>query len=340
MSDWDPPPPFGGAPGQPPAPGGPPPQFSGAQAALAGKLQISDLLGTSMRAIAANLGPFALIAFLLPLPGLVISAFCGARLQENMLSFQQDIALGMQPDFSKIMSAFEPVVIGGLCFAMLLNFIMGYLAQAMLMFTSVEFLAGRKATAGQAFSKGMSRMGAVLVIAMLTGLATFLAALPGVGVAVLLAAAGGGAGACCGIVIMFVGMLAPAFYIMTLFFVAIPTAVAEQHGPIESMSRSVELTRGNRVPIVLSYLAFLLAVVVFACIGGCFTGAAGGQGIDAATGMPQAASTFSQVLSFILNWVTTAVQIMGVSALAAVTYARIRGVRDGVDADALARVFS
>lgn len=337
MSDWDPPPPFGGAT---PPPAGPPQPSPGAMSALAGKLQVGDLLGTSMRAVAANLGSFATVALLFPLPGLIISAYCGQILQENMIGIQQDLAVGIQPTPQDFIDAFEPMIFGGILFAILLNFVMGYLAQAMCMFTTVEFLAGRKATAGQAFSKGMSRMGSVLVIALLTGLATFVAALPGFGVAILLMMAGGGAGACCAIPIMFVGLLAPALYIITLFFVAIPSTVAEQTGPIESLSRSLELTKGNRVPIILSYLAFLLTVIVFACIAGCFTGIAGGGGVDPSTGMPAAPSTFGTILNFVVNWLTTAVQIMGVSALAAVAYARIRGIRDGVDADALAAVFS
>ena len=92
--------------------------------------------------------------------------------------------------------------------------------------------------------------------------------------------------------------------------------------------------------IFLTILCLWLVIVVFACIGGMFGAAFGAGGVDLATGMPEPPSTASQVVSFIVNLLVGSLQTMLLAALAAVTYARIRGIRDGVDANALAEVFS
>ena len=139
---------------------------------------------------------------------------------------------------------------------------------------------------------------------------------------------------------MFILIIVPLIYLLVVFFLAVPCAVAEKVGPVEALSRSLALTKGHRLTIFLTILCLWLVVVVFACIGGMFGAAFGAGGVDLATGLPQAPSTASQVVSFLTNLLVGSLQTMLLASLAAVAYARIRGIRDGVDAGALAEVFS
>jgi len=139
---------------------------------------------------------------------------------------------------------------------------------------------------------------------------------------------------------MLIAMIVPFVYLLVVFFLAVPASVAERAGPVEAISRSLTLTKGHRLTIFLTLLCLMLVLFVLSCIGGMFGAIFGGGGVDLATGLPQAPSTLSQVISFILTLLVGSLQTMLFSSFAAVAYARIRGIRDGVDAGALAEVFS
>lgn len=355
MSDWQgqPPPGSQGGPphqgppqGQAPMPGG---QWGAPHlAAQAGVVRVGDLLQTGARIVGGNLGAFFTVAFMATLPGLAITQFFTMRWQEKMFAQADMIGsarLGGAPNIGNMFrDILDPTDFGGICLGSLIQFVLVYLAQAILMYTVVETLAGRKPPMGQAISKGLARAPAVLVTALLITLAYIAAMLPGfiLGILIFVGAAAGDAGAvaaCCGMPTMFLLILIPIVYLAVVFFLAVPASVAENAGPVEAISRSIALTKGNRLTIFLTLLCLMLVLFVFACIGGMFGAAFGAGGVDMATGMPQPPSTASQVVSFIMNLLVGSLQTMLLASLAAVAYARIRGIRDGVDAGALAEVF-
>lgn len=351
MSDWQQQQPPGAPPAGPPAPGGfgAPPQASWGEpppAQAPSRLEPGELLQTTARIVGGNFGVFFAVAFVAVLPGLAINQFFTARMQDRMFGFVENVqsAPGMLPDVSQMFSFAD---IGGLCVGALLSFTLMYLAQAVLVYDVVENLAGRKPPMGQAIATGLSRAPAVLGAAFLLTLVLTASVIPGAVLGVLVMAGGAAAGAgaaalatCCGGALAIVGVLVPVVYASIVFFVTVPAAVLENVGPIGALSRSLELTRGNRGRIFLAFLALGLVVFVLACVSGVCTGAVGAGGIDPATGMPQPPSTLANVVSFVTGLLIQTVQTMAFAALAAVTYARLRGVRDGVDAQALAEVFA
>src|SRR5690606_24954279 len=92
---------------------------------------------------------------------------------------------------------FDPTDFAGLCGAAFVSFVLTYLAQGILMYATVEHLAGRHAPVGAAVARGFARAPSVLGVALLVAILQFVTALPGVGIGALLFAAGP-AGACCG----------------------------------------------------------------------------------------------------------------------------------------------
>lgn len=338
--------PPGGGPGgwQPPGGGGP---AWGATdlAAEAGVVRTGDIVSSASRVVAGNFGTFLVVSLAAVLPGLVISQYFTHRMQRRMMEAQADLLqqnLGYgdpQDPFGILRQMFDPSDWIGICGGAFVSFILTYLAQSILMHATVEHLAGRHAPVGAVISRGLSRAPSVLGVAFLVGLLQFVTILPGVGIGALLFAAGP-AGVCCGAGFMFVGILVPMFYVLILTFVAIPAAVTEKTGPVTSIQRSFELTKGHRVTILLALLAFIAVIFVFSCLGGICSAGAGGTNVDMATGLPKEPSALSEGINFVMTLITSVFQTMALSALAGVTYVRIRGLKDGVDANALADVFS
>lgn len=330
---------------QPPGGGGP---AWGATdlAAEAGVVRTGDIVSSASRVVAGNFGTFLVVSLAAVLPGLVISQYFTHRMQQRMMEAQADLLqrnLGYagNPDdpFGILRQMFDPSDWIGICGGGFVSFVFTYVAQGILMHATVEHLAGRHAPVGAVISRGLSRAPSVIGVAFLVGLLQFVTVLPGVGIGALLFAAGP-AGVCCGMGFMFVGILVPMFYVIILTFVAIPAAVTEKTGPVTSIQRSFELTKGHRVTILLALLAFVAVIAVFSCLGGICTAGAGGANVDMATGLPKEPSALSEGINFVMTLITSVFQTMALSALAAVTYVRIRGLKDGVDANALADVFS
>ncbi|MCB9602066.1 MAG: hypothetical protein H6721_19435 [Sandaracinus sp.] len=344
---WQPPggaPPSGSPPGgwQPPGGGGG--YGAAAMAHEAGVVRVGDVLSSASRVVAGNVGTFLVVSLAAVLPGLIVTQFFSHRMQKRVLAAQADmlqnnLGYGGGDPMAVFKSMFDPADFAGICGGAFLSFVLTYLAQGILMYTTMEHLAGRHVPVGDAVARGFQRAPSIFGVAFLVAILQFVTALPGAGVGVLLFAAGP-AGACCGMGFMFVGILVPMFWVLIATFVAIPTAVMEKVGPVTAIQRSFELTKGHRLTIFLAFLALLSTIVVFSCLGGICSGAAGGGGVDMATGLPKEPSPIAEGINFVMTLITSILQTMGISALAAVTYARIRGVKDGVDASALADVFS
>jgi hypothetical protein len=107
--------------------------------------------------------------------------------------------------------------------------------------------------------------------------------------------------------------------------VFIPACVVERLGPIESLNRSSNLTKGCRWKIsVLYLLCFVIGVafgVTFAFISGAFM------------------SGFNPIFLAVFEQLSVTIPMTFVNVLTAVTYYELRNVKEGVTIDSLANVF-
>jgi len=179
--------------------------------------------------------------------------------------------------------------------ALLLFIIFGMIAQAALVYGALEELRGRSFTIGDAFSKGFRRFWPVLGVAIVSG------------------------------VIIIVGglmLLVPGLIALCMLYVAVPACVVEEWGVVQSLTRSAELTKGYRWPI----LWLILLVMI-------------GAAIVSSLFVAMVQMIAGEVLASLLD---TAIQVyltaLG-STLVAIIYYRLRVIKDGVDIDRIAHVF-
>ncbi len=114
--------------------------------------------------------------------------------------------------------------------------------------------------------------------------------------------------------------LVPGLILMTMWWVAVPAAVVERTGVINSLRRSAELTRGYRWKV--------FGVIVIIYIGQYILG-------ELASLSLAATPIFSVVASFLITVAITAY----FAVVTAVCYHDLRVLKDGVGTDEIARVF-
>ena len=303
------------------------------------RLDVGDVLQTSAGLIGKNFASFLAVALLFGVPGLILNGILTKIVMGSMVEMQQ---AAMSGDFGRIMDAFpmNSVILsmaGGF-----VNAVLVYMGMGTLMYAAVESLAGRQHSVGEVLSRGLSSGPSVAIVAVVIMVAQTVAILPGA-LATGLGTAGAAAGGfeallCCLLPSGVLMILIPFVYVIIVLFLAIPSAVLERLGPIESLSRSVQLTKGHRGTIFLILFLMGLVMLFVAFI----LGLAGGSAnqIDPTTMQFQEPSMFSFAMSLVTEFIMTMFRIIVVGSLASVIYARIRGLKDGVDANAIAQVFS
>lgn len=122
--------------------------------------------------------------------------------------------------------------------ALLLPILLAYLATAAIAHGAFEALRGRRPGLARCLLRGFSLTVPVLGVAIATVLALVLSLVPSVLAAIYLK--GGFA------VLMFVLLLFPLFVVFTVLWVAVPVVVIERRGILHGLSRSIDLTKGNR----------------------------------------------------------------------------------------------
>ena len=172
-------------------------------------------------------------------------------------------------------------------------------ATAMLTYAAFQTMRGKPGGIGAAISKGLSRIAPVVGLAILQSL--------GILAGVLL-------------------LVIPAFILATMWFVAIPCCVVENRGPIDSLYRSSELTKGYKwqvfgLLISVYLIAFLVGIVMAIVIG--------------LLNSVFQLTTLSLLIELAFIVLVTAVYAIVV----VVTYQELRTVKEGVDLDEIAAVF-
>jgi uncharacterized membrane protein len=116
-------------------------------------------------------------------------------------------------------------------------------------------------------------------------------------------------------------LVIPAFFVVTILFVAMPVCIVERLGPVKSLGRSAELTKGNRWKI----FGLWLLVTVVTLIGTALIGA-----ISYVTGL---------AVGLVLKLVWGALAGAFNAIMVVVTYHDLRVAKEGVDTDRIASVF-
>ena len=177
----------------------------------------------------------------------------------------------------------------------LLAIALNALSEAIVLFGAFEDMRGRPVNLMASVRVGLSRLLPVLGVALLVALFAGLAAIL---------------------------LVIPAFIVMTMLFVAMPACVVEQLGPMQSLRRSRELTKGHRWAIF--GLWFLVTIII--AIGGNMVrlvgSLIGGIGVS---------------LLFSLIWGALAGAFNAIMVV--VAYHDLRVAKEGVDTDKIASVF-
>jgi hypothetical protein len=179
--------------------------------------------------------------------------------------------------------------------AIVIQMVLSYLLAATISYATFQYLRGHPVSIGECLSRGLSLILPVIGVAILVGLIT------GIG---------------------FVLLVVPGIIASVMLWVAIPVAVVERPGVIESLKRSADLTKGYRWSIfgILIVIGIVLIVI-------------------------------TTVLSFILLsaagftvysigvWVIQALFSAFSATAAAVGYYFLRSTKEGVDIGDIAKVF-
>lgn len=124
--------------------------------------------------------------------------------------------------------------------------------------------------------------------------------------------------------------LVGALWFIAVFYVIAPVAVIERSG-FGAWSRSIALTREYRWPIVgLLFVLLILAMVIGATLTTVGVVAAAGLGLEGVVG--------AIVLGVVMSLLAAISHAIGGIAVA-LTYARLREIKEGVDVDQIVAVF-
>ncbi len=278
-------------------------EYSAADMASMGVISVGDLLGTAGRAVGENVIAFVGITAFVMSPAMAASIGYQEWMNAQLVAMQDDpYSAGSMMDFAG-MSA-----LGGMG-VYFVQVALQFLAQAVVMHATVEFMAGRKAQLGHSLSVGFSRAAVVLALAFFNTIA---------------------------IVAGLLFCVVPGIVIACILYASVPSAVVERLGPIDAMQRSAELTDGHRVTIFLVLLVIYAAQFALGCAANMGLGGAG-----ALSGETQAIQPLPlRIAGYGISWAIVLFSTMFSAVAAAVFYARVRGIRDGVDANAIADVFA
>lgn len=167
-------------------------------------------------------------------------------------------------------------------------------------------IRGQRASAGEVLRMGMSKLGTVWVTGLLAGLA---------------------------IALGFCALIVPGLILLVRFWLAVPVAVIESPGATASLSRSTDLTEGNRWRIfavaVLMFLVHLVATVIVGAVIGLASGTA------SAVLEPARQTAGVQLLLKLL-----VIPITALAAVApAIAYHDVRKGKEGADVEELLKAF-
>jgi uncharacterized membrane protein len=185
------------------------------------------------------------------------------------------------------------LILSGVSFIVML--LLSMLSQAVILQAAFQDMRRQPVNVTESLKVGLRRFFPVIALALLMGLL---------------------------LVLGFMLLVVPGFIFYTMWFVALPICVVERLGPVKSLGRSQQLTKGHRWKI----FGLLLLLMIFSAI---VTGtvefvlyAAGGD-----------------IVALIGKLIVTALWAAFSSVVIAVTYHDLRVAKEGIDIEQIAAVF-
>jgi hypothetical protein len=166
-----------------------------------------------------------------------------------------------------------------------------------------QHLRGQAVGAGELLRKGFSKLGAVWAVGIVTGL---------------------------GITLGLCALIVPGLILLTRWWLAVHVAVIESPGMAESLSRSTELTEGNRWRVFAVVISFTGVAIVVGAVAGAVTALA--------TSALAPAGAVPALRTLVLKVVLLPVELLAAVA-PAVAYHDLRVGKEGVDVDDLLAAF-
>ncbi len=251
-----------------------------------GEFRIGAAISKALSILWRHLGRFLLIAGVAAIPNLVTYWNQGAFIE----ALRHQIMLG------ESITTFQPPKSGGAGANLisLLGSIFAIFAQATIFHNTFAILTGRDAGILGSLRAGVARFW------------------PMIGLGIVLSV---------GVVLGFMLLFVPGVILVTMWYAAFPACVIERLGPIRSLSRSAELTKGHRWKLFGMLVLLLIAGLVvggltigilFAISGGAFV-----------------------VGEYALQALATAITTI----LTTVVYHDLRVAREGMNSDTVAAVF-
>ena len=191
---------------------------------------------------------------------------------------------------------------GGFGISLLVRAVAAYILQGAITYGAVADLNGRRPSFGECLSTGLRQSGWLFLLAIVVTVSTLFG---------------------------YLLLIVPGLMLTTAWIVAVPAQVVERTGVFGSLSRSADLTRGNRWPIFGLLVAYAIGSFVLQTtltgVGAAFAGAS-----------LQTVQIVSQGLLIPLS--TTATGLVAAVGVASIYY-ELRSAREGVGPEALAAVF-
>ncbi len=270
-------------------------------------LSVGDVMATTSRTLGVHLNEVFLLTSAIAIP----STFLGIAIQ-----FAQYYAATSAP-LGSVESAMRSLVVSlGSIPLVIVSWLAAVVVQGAILHLTLESLEGRTATLRESLRAVRPRYFALVFTTLLVGIITVI-----------------------GIFLCII----PGFIALTFLAIAAPVCFRESLGPIDSLQRSIELTEGHRWAV---FAIYLLLVVGFGTLLCCAispslvplvqqTQESIQHGAMSAQNPLTPMSLLSSFLSMCLQIVMSAFSTI----IPGVIYARLRGLRDNVDAQKVAQVF-
>ncbi|MEM1413575.1 MAG: YciC family protein [Myxococcota bacterium] len=286
---------------QPGAPGAPPGRPG------ASVLWVDDLLRTTAKLFRRNLGASLATGFVFSLPtiALGIAALVWQReMWEEIMQLQ-----GASPSPRHAIDlGFKLMLFGGV--TTLVSTLFQAMGSGCFAFLAIESLAGRRPSFGPTLGAAFGKLHLLVLVAVLQTIAIAL-----------------------GMMLC----LLPGIFLTVLLSLAPVVVMAEGANPFDALGRSARLTEGNRVSLFLAMLVLWVAWMTVVLVNNLITPQ---PEMDPVAGTLDMPSVGAQLFGTAVGMAFEIVRLAAFGLLAGVAYARVRGIRDGVNADELARVFA
>jgi len=190
---------------------------------------------------------------------------------------------------------------GGL--AALVGAIASFILQAAVVYGTIADLNGRRAVFADCLSTGLRSWFWIFLLAIVVGVAE---------------------------VFGFILFIVPGVMMAVAWIVAVPALVVERTGVFGAMSRSAELTRGHRWPILGLLVIYIIAAGIISSMVSVVVGAAAAS-VSTAAMQP----TLQLIAQPLVSVITKLISSAGVASI----YFELRSTREGIGPEALAAVF-